>query len=45
MRIGVLNVVNKQLIGKLSVVGLALLLAGCGAQSANSNSTSGSSGS
>ncbi len=40
-----LNVVNKQLIGKLSVVGLALLLAGCGAQSANSNSSSGSSGS
>lgn len=40
-----LNVVNKQLIGKLSVVGLALLLAGCGAQSATSKSTASSSGS
>lgn len=35
--------VNKQLIGKLSVVGLALLLAGCGAQSATSSTGASSS--
>ncbi|MEY8442446.1 hypothetical protein AALA17_07415 [Lactobacillaceae bacterium 24-114] len=37
--------VNKKLVGKISVVGLTLLLAGCGAQSASNSSSSSSSSS